>query len=331
MDNPAGTDNAEKIRYLCRVLDDGHFSYNLRWDSVIRLISYATNLEETNVEAILKGLNIGFTGDRGAGFLVGGVYDAHISGDEKELLFERLAGRIKEEATLKNLLVLVSSGYEFTLDLLDFLFLYGGKSLEIYSNNAFLPTITSDLFIEGRPVNSLVKESLGSYPLNMDRFNVLSGKGWFLDLMSILRSGNSATLNRSFENLSERHGHEEIVSSMNGLIEDGTLPSAVIHKNRLLKQPFLLDAFENKREAEEHVKVLQKRYYWLGVANDFILGVLFLVGSIEFLPLGNEFAGVVMFIVGSAQLVGRSIIKIVMSLHIRSHLRKKLTGGLVTS
>jgi hypothetical protein len=51
------------------------------------------------------------------------------------------------------------------------------------------------------------------------------------------------------------------------------------------------------------------------------------VGSIEFLPWmppESLFIGVILFIIGSAQLVARSVIQIVMNLHIKSSRKRKM-------
>lgn len=310
------------------MIDDGHFTVDLKWKSVIELASVALGLERSGVLSLLEQDNSGYQGDEGANFLVGGVFDAEIDRREKEIIFQRLIAEIEKNDLMRNLLLLISLGYDFTLALLEFLLRSGDEILVQYRDNPYLPLITSDFFIQSRATNFFVKDNVKRIDVNYDRVRQLTGREWFMNLLTTLKSGLSVNLNTGFQDLVENEKNSSSAPEINLLIEDGTFPALVLNRNSVLKQEFVSRAFERRYEAERHVKKLHRFYYWLGIVNDLILGILFLVGSIEFIPnYGNEFLGVVMFIIGSAQLVGRSMIQIVMNIHIRSHRRKSLAGS----
>lgn len=317
----------EDVRYICRIIDDGHFSLDLKWTSVVDALSYSLDIEHGKVLEILGKANVGYQGELEAEFLAAGVFDAEIDKGEKKRIFTQLLSHVESNPTLSNILMLISTEYNFTLALLEFLFSVKGRHLDRFKDDPLLPIITSDLFIESGPSNSFVKGLLKDVKVDFGRIRELVRNDWFMDLLTILKSGAAVNESRGFLKLIEREAHtintEEIIS----LISDGTLETVVLHRNSVLKQNFVTIAFLKRYEAEQHEKKLRRFYYWLGIANDLVLGVLFLVGSIEFIPgmpTGSLLIGVVMFIIGSAQLVARSLIQIAMNIHIRSSRKRKM-------
>ncbi|WP_164669483.1 YrhK family protein [Virgibacillus doumboii] len=71
---------------------------------------------------------------------------------------------------------------------------------------------------------------------------------------------------------------------------------------------------DKKNYVDIHVGTFEltfnKKYRFIALLNDIILGILFLVGSVFFLFESLKTAGAVLFIIGSAQLLARPIIKI---------------------
>lgn len=325
---PSNNDNLEKLRYLCRVIDDGHYTVDLKWKNFIDLAAIGLNLERDEILSLLQQDGIGYQGDEEANFLVAGVFSADLESREKEAIFQRLLGEIEKNDLMRNLLLLISLDYDFTLALLEFLLRSSDEVIASYRDNPYLPLITCDFFIESRTTNSFVKHNVGKLSIDMGRIQKLISNEWFMNLLTILKSGLSVNQNIGFEGLVENEANSSSGPEINSLIEDGTFPALVMNRNSVLKQDFVIQAFRRRFESERHVRKLHRFYYWLGIANDFILGVLFLVGSIEFIPnYGNEYLGVVMFIIGSAQLVGRSVIQIVMNLHVKSHRKKSMSGN----
>ncbi|WP_328828291.1 YrhK family protein [Nocardioides acrostichi] len=65
--------------------------------------------------------------------------------------------------------------------------------------------------------------------------------------------------------------------------------------------------------------VLRGRYETLSTANDLLVALWFLVGSILFLRASTTYAGTWLFIVGSAQLLARPAIRLTRRFHLRRH------------
>lgn len=63
--------------------------------------------------------------------------------------------------------------------------------------------------------------------------------------------------------------------------------------------------------------VIRNRYETLSIANDVIVGVLFVVGSVLFLREATTTAGTWLFVVGSAQFLLRPCIRLARHVHLR--------------
>ncbi len=316
-------EDSELIRYLCRVIDDGHSSIGLKWGKVIGVLSTALGAGEDAIEGLLEETGIGYRGNRNAEFLVHGVYDASVSKERGEEAFSRLLEHIGNNPDLANLLIMVATEYGLTIDLVDFL-LYDASQVPLpLMDNPYVALETSDHFLESASVNGFVKKAASGLRDQMDKVLDLTAESWFLNLMEIIRPWNPGLRKDGSNVFSDKDSSNPDQKQLYELVTEGFLPWVMLNRNRVLKEKPVMEAFRRKRQADSREGHLMKFYYWLGIANDFVLGVLFLAGSFEFLPNGNEVAGVIMFIIGSAQLVGRSVIKIVMNLHIKSR-RKKI-------
>ena len=318
MDNGAGL-----AKYLCRVIDDSHAGIGISWRNVISTVSVALNENEKNTGIELEALGIGYDGNGNSEFLVHGVFDAEVPDEMKEVAFSRILERIKTDPHLRSLLIMISTEYYFTLNLIDFIFSEPEHVPNNLIGNPYLALVASDLFLEGKAVNDFVKNEAAKTEGNMEILLGLASKDWFLRLLEVLKPWNRGTSTGQFSFSSIQNDDRPVLDELLGLISDGTLPWLMLNRNFVMRQNSVADAFRRKHQADVREKQIRSLYYWLGIANDLILGVLFLAGSFEFFPGGNVQAGVVMFIVGSAQLVARSLIKIVMNLHVRSS-RKKL-------
>ena len=65
-------------------------------------------------------------------------------------------------------------------------------------------------------------------------------------------------------------------------------------------------------------KFIKRFYDWLSIANDIMVGLEFVIGSIFFLPSEKKYStlGVYLFIIGSTQLLIRPMINIARRIHI---------------
>lgn len=66
-----------------------------------------------------------------------------------------------------------------------------------------------------------------------------------------------------------------------------------------------------------HELVIRQRYEVLSIANDFVLGLVFLVGSILFFGEDTVFFGTWLFVLGSIQMMLRPTIRFVRKLHLQ--------------
>lgn len=76
-----------------------------------------------------------------------------------------------------------------------------------------------------------------------------------------------------------------------------------------------------KKNRDKIRKGIEKNYKILGLINDFMIGLEFLVGSIEFLPGHLSTIGVYLFILGSFQILLIPTIKIARDVHISVKLK----------
>lgn len=63
--------------------------------------------------------------------------------------------------------------------------------------------------------------------------------------------------------------------------------------------------------------IIRRRYEFASIANDFLIGVLFLVGSVMFLSTRMEELGTWLFIIGSFQLLIRPTIRLASHVHLQ--------------
>ncbi len=67
--------------------------------------------------------------------------------------------------------------------------------------------------------------------------------------------------------------------------------------------------------AQKHITI-QRRYEMLGVINDFLIAVWFLIGSFFFLTASLVESGTWLFVVGSAQLLIKPTLKLISIVHV---------------
>ncbi len=62
---------------------------------------------------------------------------------------------------------------------------------------------------------------------------------------------------------------------------------------------------------------IERNYKILGLIDDFMVGLEFLIGSIEFLPHNSYIIGVYLFIIGSFQILMVPTIKLAKDIHLK--------------
>ncbi|MGN9864495.1 YrhK family protein [Bacillus swezeyi] len=81
------------------------------------------------------------------------------------------------------------------------------------------------------------------------------------------------------------------------------------------------EANELKEKINRYEQFFKKRYKILYTLNDFIIGVLFFVGSFFFFFDQLEPAGIWLFAIGSLQLLIRPTIRLIHDVHYRRHIK----------
>lgn len=76
-----------------------------------------------------------------------------------------------------------------------------------------------------------------------------------------------------------------------------------------------------KKDRDKIKRDIEKKYRVFGLINDFMLGLEFLIGSIEFLPGHLNTVGVYLFILGSFQILLIPTIRIARDMHISVKLK----------
>lgn len=77
-----------------------------------------------------------------------------------------------------------------------------------------------------------------------------------------------------------------------------------------------------KKDRDKIKKKIERNYKILGWINDFMIGLEFLMGSIEFLPGHLSTIGVYLFILGSFQILLVPTIRISRDIHLKLRLKK---------
>jgi hypothetical protein len=76
-----------------------------------------------------------------------------------------------------------------------------------------------------------------------------------------------------------------------------------------------------KKDRDKIKRDIEKKYRVFGLINDFMIGLEFLIGSIEFLPGHLNTVGVYLFILGSFQILLIPTIRIARDMHISVKLK----------
>jgi hypothetical protein len=72
-----------------------------------------------------------------------------------------------------------------------------------------------------------------------------------------------------------------------------------------------------KKDKDRITRDIERNYKVLGLINDFMIGIEFLMGSIEFLPGHLTTIGVYLFILGSFQILLVPTIRISRDMHLK--------------
>ncbi|MFN2745169.1 MULTISPECIES: YrhK family protein [Bacillus] len=84
------------------------------------------------------------------------------------------------------------------------------------------------------------------------------------------------------------------------------------------------EANEMQQHMDRYELFFKKRYKVLHTVNDFLIGLLFFVGSFFFFSATLKPAGIWLFVIGSFQLMTRPAIRFIHDVHYRRYLERRL-------
>ena len=316
-----------ELGYLCRIVDDSKVSTGLTNKGFSAFASKILGVPRENIMESLKSAGVIADAGPGVPFRPLGVFNFNPGPESLEKMISGMLQTIVEDNLARNFLILLMARYRFSIALLETIMETHGPMLRITSENCAYAVMTSDFFLQAEGVNrwAIQQEAIlrTTSPGSMGQ---LLSMDWFLSIIKVLRDEDSGSFHGNMEAIiasMDETSLDDLLSS----ISRGILPALASQNKILYMDEHIRHAFLERSIRHNEARRLKRFYYWLGIANDLSLGLEFVIGSIEFFPSNvfagaNDVLGVYLFITGSSQLVARSLIQIVMQLHLR-HSRKK--------
>jgi hypothetical protein len=201
---------------------------------------------------------------------------------------------------------------------------YGGEKPNWkLGERAIISMILNKEFLSDKRVKEYLSGSIKKVG-NIDGFSAFEREPWFLELLLIIKRGLYGNGGFSYISSLSDYTRISLVDGSYTFIGDGKLLYLLLNYRKIISKNHFTSKL-NKFEMEKARKEKVSSYYgYLSIANDVLVGIEFLVGSIEFLPKGNEVFGVYLFIAGSAELLIRPLIEIARRLHVRALERKHI-------
>lgn len=317
------SDNKSAVKFTCRLIVNGQSLISFKWRDVFALLQRTLDIEPDTLRSLISSSNIARSFKDDDEFQVYGIFDSDVDQETKDSIYNKLISFLEDDFVTRNLVLCLSVDYALTKALISALEIRGTKLGQFIRTSPLLAICTSDIFLESKQFNLYAAERMNEIEVPDSSVTNSIHEQWFADIMDYLSGGqngtNSYTVNRNIqENWKDRD-----LAGVEKLIYSGQFLGILLHRDNILADTTVRNILRVKAEGDNREKKLNAFYTWLGIANDFSLGVEFLVGSIEFLPYHNTYFGTILFIIGSAQLLARAIISIVHRAHLDSN-RKKI-------
>ncbi len=310
------------VLYILRLLVNSQSIIGFRWSAVYKFIEEVTGLKKNKVKAIVKDYGINVSSEDPDRFQVYGIFSVQPDEQGRNLLFFRIIEVLQSDKLAEEITLSLSLNYGFSKAIIGILVLRNTKIGKIIQDSPLIALCSSDPFLESEEFNEFSRSSVSSIGLEPDEMKKYLGKRWFVDLLEILDDGFYGTDSFSILQEVQKHWNDEDVAGLEELMNSGLFIKILARRSEVLLEKSIANSLVSKKSSQKKSAKLKSFYHWLGIGNDFTLGLEFLIGSIEFLPHMNETDGVVLFIIGSIQLTGRAIITIVSDAHLSSRERK---------
>jgi hypothetical protein len=303
-----------KPLYFLYAVERSPYGFNLKWKHIKPLISYMfgddiykefldnkiiSTYSDENILEIINIPNIRY----------------NISDDDKETLFNKFIGYAVKSSLLNGLLKVMYLDRKIAQFIMDILNQDEKKTDSDFIIYSTFPIINSSDFYYSNAFADYCKPYIEEFTLNMDQIRPYLGQEWFTHLIIILRDGsfNNDSFSKAVEN-----NEDAFISGLKEIIEKDYLSQIIVNLDSFLNDRDVNSSLLRYASRSVREKKVKRFYDWLSIANDIMVGLEFVVGSIFFLPSESKYStlGVYLFIIGSTQLLIRPMINIARRVHI---------------
>jgi hypothetical protein len=300
--------------YFLYAIQRSPFGFNLKWKHIKPLISYIfgnevfenlkneqiiNSYEDDNILEIINIPNIKY----------------NISDSEKEILFHKFIDFVSNNKLIAGLMKIMYLDRKIAQFMIDILNQNTDKSSDDFTNSASFPIVNLPDFYYSNAFADYCKPYIENFKLDMKNLVKYLDSEWFVKLVIILRDGsfNNSSFSKSLEN-----NGSEFISGIREVIENDYLAQIIVNLDSFLNDRGVNRALMSYASRSVREKAIKRFYDWLSIANDIMVGLEFVIGSIFFLPSEAKYStlGVYLFIIGSTQLLIRPMISIARRIHI---------------
>jgi hypothetical protein len=299
--------------YFLYAIQRSQYGFNLKWKNIKPLISYIfgdeifeklkerriiNTYDDNNVLEIINIPNVKY----------------NIPDQEKEILFNKFIKYVSGNKLITGIMKIMYLDRKIAQFLMDILNQNTQKTSNYFTVSSAFPIINLAEFYYSSAFADYCKPFIENFKLDIKNIRKYLSEEWFVKLAIILRDG---AFNTSFSKAIENN-NEEFISGIRKLIENDIISDIIVNMDSFLSDVSVnkaMMAFAARSVKERKIKVF---YDWLSIANDIMVGLEFVIGSIFFLPSESKYStlGVYLFIIGSTQLLIRPMINIVRRIHI---------------
>lgn len=315
-------ENSEIILYLLRLLVDSQSVIKFPWREVFKFIETTLSADRKEVLKVLEVNGFSSKINDDDEFQIYGIFSASISDKNSQYLYKRVIELLDQNQPVRDLILSLSLNYGFTKAIISILISRGTSFGRMIRSSPIFALCSSDQFLESDDFNKYSRKQISMIIVDPKEYYDLLKNRWFVDILEVLASGFYGTETYSIVNSVQALWSDEDLEGLERTINSGLFLRLFSNRSAIIGDLKIERSLSYKNEQEKRNRHLKSFYHWLGIANDFSLGLEFLVGSIEFLPNMNEEFGVFLFIAGSVQLTARAIISIVSGAHLSARQRK---------
>jgi hypothetical protein len=306
-------DELARPLYFLYAIQRSPYGFNLKWKNIKPMVSYMFG--DDIYKKLLDSRIISTYADENILEIIN-VPDIryNISDSDKETLFNKFIGYATKNRLIEGILKIMYLDRKIAQFIMDTLNQDSRKTDSDFAIYADFPIINSPDFYYSNAFADYCKPYIENFKLNMDKIKPYLGQEWFTHLIIILRDGS---FNSSFSKAVENN-EESFISGLKEIVENDYLSQIIVNLDSFLNDRDVNSSLLNFASRSVREKKVRRFYDWLSIANDIMVGLEFVVGSIFFLPSEQKYStlGVYLFIVGSIQLLIRPMINIARRVHI---------------